>query len=253
MNKFSLYVLFIFILSGSFISTLSADEPSQKAFEQPSTLSSAQRPTAQEEDILYEIERINQKIEKLEGSGEISGTTKLAIVGILGTIVYGVVHGHLTWMFNPEFYLAKGIAVVEGSAWINAVLRGVVDTAIPGLAIGTLLGFANEYPDNLPGLNLETEDLVKVGVISIVSTLAATTLLATTCVALSSNCLSFGSRMFIAAFYTMPVMAIILVANIYQQRVNLKTLQIQLKEAHDTLAERRKLANQQAQALPAPA
>ncbi|WP_299727427.1 hypothetical protein [uncultured Endozoicomonas sp.] len=253
MNRLSLYALFIFILSGSFIATLSADEPGQTAFEQPSTLSSAQRPTVQEEDILYEIERINQKIEKLEGSGQISGTTKLAIVGILGTIVYGVVHGQLTWMFNPEFYLAKGIAVVQGPAWINAVLRGVLDTAIPGIAIGALLGFANGCHDNLPTINLETEDLVKVGVISVVSTLAATTLLATTCVALSSNCLPFGNGMFVSAVYTMPVMAIILVANIYQQRVNLKTLKMQLKEAHDTLAEKRKLANQQAQALPAPA
>ncbi len=146
-----------------------------------------------EEQILDEIERVSKELDKLEQSGQLDSPTKFAISGLMGTIAYGVAHAQIAWFFRLEFYTGM---VVSGSAWINAVLIGIINTAIPGLAVGALLGLSNYFPENLP--QLPVEELVTPGLITIVSTLGMT-LLGAWLFPACHHCVSLPMRMLYTA------------------------------------------------------
>ncbi|WP_066016135.1 hypothetical protein [Endozoicomonas atrinae] len=191
-----------------------------------------------EEQILDEIERVSKELDKLEQSGQLDSPTKFAISGLLGTIAYGVAHAQIAWFFRPEFYTGM---VVSGSAWINAVLIGIINTAIPGLAVGALLGLSNYFPENLP--QLPVEELVTPGLITIVSTLGMT-LLGAWLFPACHHCVSLPMRMLYTAHVTIPISTLGLMATIYSKRVDLyKNKQLELKhrlqEARKTLQKKK--------------
>ncbi|KEI72070.1 hypothetical protein [Endozoicomonas elysicola] len=193
-----------------------------------------------EEKILDEIERINKELDKLEQSGQLDSPTKFAISGLLGTIVYGVAHAQIAWFFRPEFYTGM---VVSGSLWINAVLIGIINTAIPGLAVGALLGLSNYFPENLPQLPIE--ELVTPGLVAIISTLGMT-LLGAWLFPACHHCISFPMKMFYTATVTVPISTLGLMATIYAKRKDLHNkkqldLKHRLKEARKTLEQKKQL------------
>ena len=197
-----------------------------------------------EEQILDEIERISKQLDKMEQSGQLDSPTKFAISGLLGTIAYGVAHAQIAWFFRPEFYTGM---VVSGSSWINAVLIGIINTAIPGLAVGALLGLSNYFPENLP--QLPVEELVTPGLITIVSTLGMT-LLGAWLFPACHHCLSLPMRMLYTAHVTIPISTLGLMATIYSKRVDLyNNKQLELKHR---LQEARKTLEQKKGARPVP-
>lgn len=191
-----------------------------------------------EEQILDEIERISKELDKLEQSGQLDSPTKFAISGLLGTIVYGVAHAQIAWFFRPEFYTGM---VVSGSSWINAVLMGIINTAIPGLAVGALLGLSNHFPEHLPKLPIE--ELVTPGLVAIISTLGMT-LLGAWVFPACHHCISLPMRMLYTATVTVPISTLGLMGTIYARRTDLHNkqqldLKHRLKEAQKTLEQKK--------------
>ncbi|WP_133060385.1 hypothetical protein [Parendozoicomonas haliclonae] len=210
-----------------------AAKPAQSASQQQTAVKPVT--TVTEEMVLQEIDSIRRQLDDLTGQERISVATQTAAGAVLATIAYGVAHAQLVWLFNPSFY--KVFAVVPGPSWINAILRGIMDSLIPGIGLGAVLATANTLPYSIPALDPET--LIEPAGMAVVSALGLSMLGAS--MFPFPCCTSFGSRMFNSALsFSGPLTALGLFSYILSNRQELLeeklSLKSQLKDARDTLA-----------------
>ncbi len=122
-----------------------------------------------------EIEKMQARLKQLKATGSISKAHAIAAAGVLGTIVYGLVHGQLAWLIDSRFY-SDNINYPMGAwdTWINAVISSVVHTILPSVTVGALLGIANSGPETWPQMDIE--EFAVPGVVAMVSALGLTLL-----------------------------------------------------------------------------
>ncbi len=104
--------------------------------------------------IMLEIKKLQFEIRDLENSGLISNATAIMTASILTTVVVGVVHSNLTHYFFPSDYIFKGQLISELSSglpmYINAILLGIINSILPGAAIGGLLAVIDSKNEDIP-------------------------------------------------------------------------------------------------------
>ena len=194
-----------------------------------------------EHQVLSEIERLQSSLDELSQNNRLDSATYAVAAGVLGTVAYGIAHAQLVWLFRPAFFSYGAAGLVPGPSWINAVLRGIIDSFLPGLAVGAMLGVASYLPEDTPALN--PDELAVPGSTFIVSALGMT-LLGSMVFPVCHHCVSWPFRMLATAFISVPLNALGMLTYILSKRLDLQeetlNLKYRLREAKETLRNRDK-------------
>ena len=150
MKKISL--LFFFALLIIFNKSVLGNE--DLVIDAPSPLPSEQYIT--EEHLLDEIESLQDRLDSLVANGRLSASAAMTASGVLATLAFGV--------FRIAFYARavedKWMYEWDTGDWEGVILYSLMDSVLPALGIGGLMGFSNFIDEELPSLS--AKDSIKV-------------------------------------------------------------------------------------------
>ncbi len=187
------------------------------------------------EMVIQEIQALEHRLDLLQQQDLLSSSTRIVAGAVLTTIVYGLLHAEIIWMFHPRFYSETFPLIRGASAQINAVLNGLFYSIVPGFAIGELMLIANTigYYPHLDPMQMVTPAAIAT-VVALGLSLLGAQMNPVYNLILEGN---FGGKLYWAAHDSLPIVAMSLFRYILSKRAGLHAKVLHLKKQ---LIQRRK-------------